>query len=87
MLDSWWLCWRCGVGVSIRAFPLPSLLSTPGEASWTTVLSHPSPDAQTNCWATVGLYRGQDFLEFPRLSSYQKTRPATRQPHPFSIAI
>lgn len=72
---------------------LPSLFPAqhPGETRGSTVLSHLSSDAQTNGWATGRLYKGQDFLEFPRLYSCRKTRPAPPpcylSPQLLSIAI
>lgn len=73
VLTSCRLCWE-GVGWHCLHGCLSFLFPAqhPGGIRGSTVLSHPSSDAQTNCWATVRLYTGQDFLEFPRLVSCQK---------------
>lgn len=76
------LCWeRVGWrGRLPRCLPSLPCSAPCGDSPGSIVLSPASSDAQTNCWATARLYKGQDFLEFPRLFSCQQTRPASPPP-------
>lgn len=90
VLRSWWLCWKV-VGARGLHQCLPCCLSD--QCPWGNQVEH-SPLSPTlsltprpTAGSLQGCAEGQDFLEFPRLFSCQKTRPTAPEPHPFSVAI